>query len=557
MSTSYCPPQNAATRKRGLLGFCLLAGLLLTAHARAETTDWIYTVRSGDTLIGISNNYLVQPRNWVKLQKINRVANPHRMPPGMALRIPVEWLKRRMLTAEVVRVQGSAEVVPAQGSEPLAVETGRMLNNGDRIRTGANSNLTLRFADGSRLMVMENSRLTLETMTAYGQSGVTNTRARLESGQIETQVTPRKGPAARYEVITPAIAIGVRGTDFRVSADEHIKTSRSEVLEGAVAAEAAGARLAVPAGFGTLAEAGKPPIPPKALLKAPDLSGTATLLQRLPLRFKWTALEGAAAYRAQVFADPDFQNLLLDGAFKNNEAKWADLPDGHYFLRVRATDEQGLEGLNAGHAFRLKARPEPPFLSVPADKGKVYGDTAQFQWSASSQASTYHFQLAADEGFTRLADDTPGLKDIQHAATRLTPGEYYWRVASRTASGDEGPFSDTQSFTMKAIPPPPGAATTKVGDKDIEFQWPAGEAGQTYQFQLARDKDFNTIHADQTLAEPRITLPKPAAGDYFMRVRTIDADGFAGPFGAVQQFNVPRNIPWWLIIPVLLFPLAP
>ncbi|MFZ5595066.1 MAG: FecR domain-containing protein [Pseudomonadota bacterium] len=544
-------------RKPGLLAFCLFAGLLLMAHARAETTDWIYTVRSGDTLIGISNNYLVHPRNWVKLQKINRVANPHRMPPGMALRVPVEWLKRRMLTAEILRVQGNVEILPAGGGAPVSAEAGRMLSTGDQIRTKADSNLTLRFADGSRLMITEGSRLALEEMMAYGQSGVMNIRTRLDKGGIDTQVTPLKGPAARYDVITPAIAVGVRGTDFRVSVDEDTKTSRSEVVEGAVAAEGGGARLPVPAGFGTLAEAGKPPIAPKALLKAPDLSGTATLLQRVPLRFKWTSAEGAATYRAQVFADPDFQNLLLDGAFKNNEAKWADLPDGHYFLRVRAIDEQGLEGLNAGHAFRLKARPEPPFLSVPADKGKVYGDTAQFQWSASSQAGTYHFQLAADDGFTRLTDDTSDLKDIQHAATGLTPGGYYWRVASRTTSGDEGPFSDTQSFTLKPIPPAPAAAPPKLGDKDIEFQWPAGEAGQTYRFQLARDKDFKDIHTDRTLTEPRVTLPKPDAGDYYMRVRAIDADGFAGPFGAAQQFNVPRNIPWWLIIPVLLFPLIP
>lgn len=543
--------------KRGLLALCLGVGLLLTAHVRGETTDWIYTVQRGDTLIGISNSYLVKPRDWMKLQKINRVANPRRLPPGKALRIPIEWLKQQRLTAEILRVNGSVEILSVQGGAPFPATVGRMLNSGDQVQTGANSNLTLRFADGSRLMVTESSRLTLEEMTAYGQSGVTNIRTRLDKGQIDTQVTPLKGPAARYEVITPAITVGVRGTDFRVSADEDDKISRNEVTEGMVAAEAAGARLSVPAGFGTLAQAGKPPAPPKALLKTLDLSGTATLLQRLPLRFKWAPAEGAAAYRAQVFADQDFENLLLDGTFQSNEAKWADLPDGHYFLRVRAIDEQGLEGLNAGHAFTLKARPEPPFLSSPADRGKVYGDTAQFQWSASSQAGTYHFQLAADETFTRPVADTTDLKDIQYNAADLTPGEYYWRIASRTASGDEGPFSDAQSFTLKPIPPAPAAAPPKVGDKEVGFQWAAGQEGMKYQFQLARDKDFKDIHADQTLTEPRITLSRPGAGDYYMRVRSIDPDGFAGPFGAAQQFNVPRTIPWWLIIPVLLFPLLP
>lgn len=53
---------------------------------------------------------------------------------------------------------------------------------------------------------------------------------------------------------------------------------------------------------------------------------------------------------------------MLDGTFETPTAKWADLPDGRYLLRVRGTDRTGLEGLNADRAFVLKARPEPPFI---------------------------------------------------------------------------------------------------------------------------------------------------------------------------------------------------
>ncbi len=529
--------------------------LLLAGYAQAETTDWPYTVRQGDTLIGVSNSYLAHPSDWLKLQKINSVKNPKRLPPGLQLRIPVELLKLQQTVAEVMRVQGVAEVTLATGGAPSAIETGTSLREGDQIRTGNDSNLTLRFTDGSRLMVMANSQLTLAKMVTYGKSGVMDTRTRLQSGQVETQVTPLKGPAARYEIITPVIAVGVRGTNFRVSADA-TNVSRSEVLHGKVVIQGEGKPLPVPAGFGTLAEAGKPPSPPIALLKAPDLSSVATLLQRVPVRFKWAAMDGAASYRAQVFADPNFQSLLLDGTFTTNDAKWADLPDGKYFLRVRAIDAQGLEGLNAEHAFTLKARPEPPFVSAPADKGKLYGDTAQFQWTKSEKAEAYHFQLASNPEFSNPIADLASLKDLQHNIT-LTPGDYYWRIASRTANDDEGPFSDTQTFTMKPTPVSPTVPPPKIDGKHMKFQWPAGEPGTKHQFQLARDKDFKDILTDQTLAEPHVTLKNPGGGEYFMRVKAIEADGFAGPFGATQQVKVPSNIPWWLIIPVLLFPLIP
>ena len=43
----------------------------------------------------------------------------------------------------------------------------------------------------------------------------------------------------------------------------------------------------------------------------------------------------------------------MDGVFAGPAAKWADLPDGRYVLRVRAIDAGGLEGVNAERAFTL------------------------------------------------------------------------------------------------------------------------------------------------------------------------------------------------------------
>jgi len=135
----------------------------------------------------------------------------------------------------------------------------------------------------------------------------------------------------------------------------------------------------------------------------------------------------------------------------------------------------------------------------------------------------------------------------------LAPGDYYWRIASRIGSDDGGSFSDARSFTLKPIPAAPILSPPHIDSKQITSQWSAGDAGYKYQFQLARDEGFHDVLADQTLSEPKITLANPGAGNYFMRVKAIDADGFAGSFGAPQQMQIPYNKPWWLAIPVLLF----
>ena len=54
------------------------------------------------------------------------------------------------------------------------------------------------------------------------------------------------------------------------------------------------------------------------------------------------------------------------------------------------------------------------------------------------------------------------------------------------------------------------------------------------------------------MAEPQLLLRDPPSGTYYLRVKTIDADGFAGPFGQAQQIDVPSSPWWWLLVPALL-----
>ena len=63
---------------------------------------------------------------------------------------------------------------------------------------------------------------------------------KLESGRIETGVAKQKNSGARYEIRTPTSNMGVRGTMFRVGADESGKRGQGEVVEGLVAVTSSG-----------------------------------------------------------------------------------------------------------------------------------------------------------------------------------------------------------------------------------------------------------------------------------------------------------------------------
>jgi hypothetical protein len=123
----------------------------------------------------------------------------------------------------------------------------------------------------------------------------------------------------------------------------------------------------------------------------------------------------------------------------------------------------------------------------------------------------------------------------------LAPGSYYWRIASNRADGRRGPFSDPMEFTVRPLPEA-GEIGNESDGKNMGFRWRAGEAGQQYRFQLSRSPAFDTLHIDQVVDQPQITVPKLRAGIWYLRAQSIGSDGQEGPVPAAQSVQVPCRL---------------
>lgn len=536
-----------------MAGRFLLAGLSLhfwLAAMPAHAQEWLYTVRPGDNLWNITEDYLTRMDYWPRLQALNQVADPKRLPPGMKLRIPAAWLKRVPTSVQITHAQGQAWVTAADTARTISVSSGLHLHSGDEIRTGSDGNVTLEFGDGSRLLLQADSELRLDDLSAYGQTNIVDTRLRLQQGRTESWVTPRPPSGPRYEIWTPTAASAVRGTRYRLGMESATTTTRAEVLEGAVEVRGGRRIRTVGKGFGTLAKAGQPLAPPVPLLGPPVIAELPPVVTRSPIQLSFPALKGAVSYRAQIAPTEQFETLLFDGVSAAPAIRGPDLPDGDYVLRVRGIDARGLEGRDAQHRFRLHARPEPPFLMKPVDRSIVLEHALSFEWSEPQNAAAYHFQLAADERFGTLLFDLPGQTRSRLTLDRpLEPGQYYWRVATRDAAGQNGPFSDPQSFRLQALLK---LQAPEVAAGNVTFRWSAGLPGQQYEFQLAKDDGFGTLIVDQRVSEPQLSIPRLESGFHYLRVRTIDPDGSPGPYGPTQRIDIPPESYWPFGILIIL-----
>ncbi|MBS1208262.1 MAG: hypothetical protein H6R19_660 [Proteobacteria bacterium] len=520
-----------------LLPLLLLPGLLHAAAPKADEDMARIVVAQHDTLIDLGKKLLARPANWPRLQKLNRIADPLRLQPGSTLLIPAALLKAEPLQARLESVSGSV-----QGSTGV-LAAGALLAADDSLTTGANSYAVVVLPDDSRYVVQPDSQIRVEQLQRLRGTNGQQSRVEIRQGRLENSVQPQRGPAARYEIRTPTALIGVRGTHFRAGYDG--STARVEVTEGVVASNR---DTRLNAGQGAVVDAAGTRT--ASLLAAPVTTGIPALFERPLIRLPLPETAGAAAHRVIVAGSAGFNLPLAEVLATGREARIAGLPDGDYRVRLRAVSAEGLEGQDADAAFRLKARPEPPFASQPLPGGKVQGERVDFQWTEQPEAARYRIQIAGADGFARplaQAEDLTGTR----FSTSLPPGAYQWRVASTRADGDRGPWSDAVPFTLKPLQGPPEPPA--VGDDSVAFAWPA-EPGQRFEFVMARDLAFAQIVQTLEPGEPKLVLPKPAAGEYFVRVRATDPDGFVGQWSSPQRFVVEASRPWWLIgvLPLLL-----
>ena len=338
---------------RGLIILVLLASGLPRLVAGAEQY-WEYTFRPGDSIWKIAEQYTTSVTNWAEIQRLNGIGQgpDRRIPPGTIILIPVSMLKQQPVPAIVIAVSGAARLVRANGDEEV-IETGTRVYSGDSVITTENQSLRVQFADQSELQVLASSVIVFDRLSHHKDTGMVDTRLRLNSGRVKTRVK-KLAPDSRYEITTPAAVTAVRGTVFRLASSSEV--SRTEVTEGTVAVSAGSAAKDVPTGFGIVAEKDRPLPEPVKLLPAPELGGNVAVDSGV-LAVSWNMLDGAEAYRYRLATDENFDRVVIDSSTRDAGIEVRDLQPGRYYLLVRAVDRFGLEGLDASAVFDIQPPP--------------------------------------------------------------------------------------------------------------------------------------------------------------------------------------------------------
>ena len=133
-------------------------------------------------------------------------------------------------SAVVASRLGLLQVYRTGGGDWEDCALGDVLHVGDTVRTGVASKAMLRFSDGSYVRLYAGTSLYMQQLEETGLGR--NTRLYMQAGRLWASVHRLVSPVSSFEVDSPALTVGVRGTIFLVVVQ--FDEAYVEVAEGSV-----------------------------------------------------------------------------------------------------------------------------------------------------------------------------------------------------------------------------------------------------------------------------------------------------------------------------------
>ena len=136
------------------------------------------------------------------------------------------------IVGTVTTAIGEGRIVSDTGQESVALR-GTSVRAGDRVETAIGGHIHIRFVDGGLVSVRPLSRLFIEAYRNNKDADLAAIKFRLEEGVMRS-ITGQWGEAHRdrFRLNTPVAAIGIKGTDFVVKADQ--ANTFASVISGAI-----------------------------------------------------------------------------------------------------------------------------------------------------------------------------------------------------------------------------------------------------------------------------------------------------------------------------------
>jgi hypothetical protein len=196
-----------------------------------------------------------------------------------------------------------------------SVSNGDKVQAGKRLRTGADSAVTLVFFEGTQATLGPNTDLVIHTLDGNWGNEL-QVELIQNGGETDHQVVPLQGDQSSYQVLTPSGSASVRGTSFSVMVDD-TGLSLFTVETGEVLITNDGAETNVSAGQGVVTELGAPLEYPAYLF---TLQGE--LNNKTGTSWEVEGVEIVLSGGIRIYGDPQVNEIVFVNGHITKENEW-------------------------------------------------------------------------------------------------------------------------------------------------------------------------------------------------------------------------------------------
>lgn len=415
----------------------LLIGNTSPAAGEADPMDAPYEVVefSGDeTLRDFVARYLRDPDLWPTVLKLNKLASPADLTPGLVMQMPVRQvsLADDALSASLIAIQKAT----AEGARLFApAQIGAAIENRetaiDRRAEGAWRDV-VDFAGVATVHANEALDISLEQRDRAAEALITDIHGKVEGRE----------PAED--------AWSDRELDDILVEFERLRTLSKSTTQ-VTFRDLSRLRLN-PNSNATIQRMRSDPLTGKEVTKVSLANGDFyALLNQLADQDSFE-IDVPGIQTTTESGDFWIKNDADSARFVNFDEASLDIKAGDN--RVSLGVDQGVVITSDGQAITTDAL-ERTSLFAPGDGDEVFGEAVTLSWLNYPEAAGYWLEVATDRGFNRMVATEWGIPSTEFQAMSLEPGVHFWRVAALDKLGLPGKWSETRQFDLRIDDTPP------------------------------------------------------------------------------------------------------
>ena len=277
------------------------------------------------------------------------------------------------LAAVLDDTQNTVKRKPSDGIAWNKVTSGTPLFDRDAVQTFKGSSAEIIFDKSNRLVMEENSLVIIQTMDKDVFLNERRSQVVVVDGELSGTISSTGKEGLKVEVTTPGavarIKSGSEDAKFSVKVNPD-KSSTLTVFSGQAELMSMGESIVIEANQSVTADQGQTPkkaesLPGKIRLIQPQHRSSVEYRDLPPqLKFEWSALKKATAYRVQLALDEAFKQLIVDETVEETEFTHGNLRNGQYFWRAKAIKGWVEGAYTESRVLNIKQDRQPPLLEV-------------------------------------------------------------------------------------------------------------------------------------------------------------------------------------------------